>query len=228
MEQGASRRCEKCGLALALAVSAAVHLSLIFGIAARSPAGPPGSSSILARVEPVEAGRPAAPGQAAALSAEPIVRRGDALAPAGARVSPRPTASTTAARPVALAPAESLLPTAELLVPADAAWYEVKDLDVLPRALTPLRPTYPSMDGKAQSGGTVILLVLIDETGQVREVSAVKADPEADLGPAAIATFADARFSPGQRDGRAVRSRMLVRVTFEPAAAQGDDASNRQ
>jgi len=127
-----------------------------------------------------------------------------------------------------LAPAESLLPTAELLVPADAAWYEVKDLDVLPRALTPLRPTYPSMDGKAQSGGTVILLVLIDETGQVREVSAVKADPEADLGPAAIATFADARFSPGQRDGRAVRSRMLVRVTFEPAAAQGDDASNRQ
>ncbi len=128
-----------------------------------------------------------------------------------------------------MAPAESLLPTAELLVPADAAWYEVKDLDVLPRALTPLRPTSPPVEGKVQVGGTVILLVRIDETGQVREASAVKADPEADLGPAAIAAFADARFSPGQRDGRAVRSRLLVKVTFDPAAAhQDDDASDRQ
>jgi protein TonB len=65
----------------------------------------------------------------------------------------------------------------------------------------------------------VTLLLLVDETGQVHECSVVDARPEGIFEEAALGAFRSARFSPGRKDGRNVRSRVLVKVVFNPDQA---------
>jgi protein TonB len=60
--------------------------------------------------------------------------------------------------------------------------------------------------------------VLVDEAGKVREVSVVEAQPEGYFEPAALAAFQDVRFEPARKDGRPVRSRVLIKVAFDPGA----------
>jgi len=100
-----------------------------------------------------------------------------------------------------------------LPVPVDAAWYSTNELDVLPNAVGALRPTRPSVvDDRA---GMAVLLVHIDEAGQVEEVSVVTAEPAAEFGEAAVAAVQNAQFTPAQRNGRPVRSRVLMKVLFD-------------
>ena len=63
--------------------------------------------------------------------------------------------------------------------------------------------------------GRVTLLLLIDELGSVVEASVVEADPAGYFEEAAVDTFRGVLFSPGMRDGRPVKSRLVVEVAFE-------------
>ncbi len=135
---------------------------------------------------------------------------------ASAKVKPRPidTAGVGAVFPNADVSADEYLP-----------------ITVLSTQPFPLEEiVVPSPDQLLLSGGNVaaVFVVLIDQFGIVREVFP---DEQVDLtGLEGVVrdAFLGARFSPGQIDGRAVRSRIRIEVVFEsilpgviPAIAAG-------
>ena len=85
---------------------------------------------------------------------------------------------------------------------ADPTWYSAQQLDVYPRALSPVRPAYPEQAAQQGIGGEVTLLLMVDEQGSVEEVSVAQAAPEGYFEAAAVAAFRTARFEPAQKDGR--------------------------
>jgi len=121
------------------------------------------------------------------------------------------------AEPVATAVSyvdDSRLPTAEIALLIDPVWYEAKDLDLYPQPLAPVRPVYPP--SAPDIAGDVTLLAQIDEFGTVQGLSVVRAEPVGYFEEAALRAFERARFEPAQREGRPVRSRILIKVRFAP------------
>ena len=98
---------------------------------------------------------------------------------------------------------------------ADAPDYILaKLLSVGPRPLDDIEPVYP--DAADLRTGTVVLRVLIGETGRVDDVAVVRADPPGLFDASAVEAFSKARFSPGLADGVAVKSQITVEVEFVP------------
>jgi len=91
----------------------------------------------------------------------------------------------------------------------DPNFYAARDLDSYPTPLTALRIDGPPGAG----GGEVRLEVLIDERGIVREVNFAGAIRPGGAEEALRALLAATRFLPGVKDGRAVRSRILLSLT---------------
>jgi protein TonB len=210
-------------LALAVLVSAALHASLIFGVAVRSPSTAPTSEPIFARIQAVpdtaapesESRRPE--GQARRVAQTPV------HTPVAEEFRPAAIDASSAPAPVQRMPQapDQTLPPVEMPLIVDPTWYPAAELDVFPAALAPVRPAYPQAAAGADVGGEVTLLLLIDETGRVHDSAVVDAQPANTFEEAALEAFRAARFRPGQRDGRSVRSRVLVRVMFNPAQADG-------
>jgi protein TonB len=109
---------------------------------------------------------------------------------------------------------DPVLPTADSRPPAlpqapDPIYYPARDLDDYPRPLAPLRIGRPAR----ASAGEVRLELLIDEHGVVRNV--VFTEPvqlrgaEEELRATLVAT----PFVPARKDGRPVRSRILLSLT---------------
>jgi protein TonB len=214
-------------LLLAIVASGALHLMLIYGITVRAPA--PVTSPIVARLqgEPLPlspAPAPAAPranlDAASVLTRNPNpLNRDAAPAPSQPRAlpTPQPLGPVTLPAP----PPDSALPSVAMPLLADPTWYSAQQLDVYPRALGPVQPVYPEPAAREGIRGEVTLLLMVDERGAVEEVSVVRALPEGYFEAAAVAAFRTARFEPAQKDGRRVRSRILVRVAFDPASRSG-------
>jgi periplasmic protein TonB len=214
-------------LLLAIVASGALHFLLIYGVTVRAPA--PVASPIVARLQgeplPVSPGAALAARRARLDAASPLTRspnplnRGAAAAPPQPRVLPTPEPP----RPVTLPapPPDSALPNVAMPLLTDPTWYTAQQLDVYPRALSPLQPEYPEAAAQEGIRGEVTLLLMVDERGAVKEVSVVRALPEGYFDAAAVAAFRIARFKPAQKDGRTVRSRILVKVAFDPASRSG-------
>ena len=189
-------------LGCALALSAAIHAALLVAPVAPSP--------------------PPLPAHAGAI----VVRLAMVAAPQAAPARPKPPASPGRAEspphvparvePVALAPA---LETATPGIPRlqDLVHYEAKDLDTFPELRESLRPVYPAAALEQGIAGHVVLLVSIDETGKVPEAAVVDAVPEGQFADPARDALEKASFLPATRDGRQVRSRVLIDVSFDPA-----------
>ena len=200
-------------LLLALAISAALHLSLIYGVAVgRLDAEP--AHVIRARLQPaadarqvgrITATHPPAPGRFIDTTHEPQNRA--ALLSSAA---PEPSLAAT----VASVRDESRAPAIEMPTLVDPTWYTAKDLDSYPQVLAPVDPPYPA--SVSDVAGEVTLLLAIDEFGVVRDSSVVTAQPPGYFEESALRAFSMARFSPAQRDGRPVRSRIAVKVRFAP------------
>jgi len=101
----------------------------------------------------------------------------------------------------------------------DPIHYSAKDLDLFPQVTTPLVPSYPQAAFEEHTGGSVTMLVLIDETGRVVETWVMDATPEGIFEQAALQAVGHAAFYPAQKDGRAVRSKILVKLEFNPGPA---------
>ncbi len=97
----------------------------------------------------------------------------------------------------------------------DPEYYPARLLDVLPRPLDDIALRYPESAAARDLSGTVTLLLLIDELGVVVDISVISAEPPGYFEEAAIESFRNALFRPAQRDGRAVKSRLPVEVTFD-------------
>ena len=103
----------------------------------------------------------------------------------------------------------------------EAVYYSARQLDVYPALLHPVKPEYPERHSQDRAGGKVRVTLLIDETGRVNEVSTAEAEPAGDFEDAVRRAFVSARFSPARKDGQAVKSRVLISVTYGPGEAEG-------
>lgn len=201
--------CSRLGVALGLSVL--THAALVFGLVLRppAPAAQLGPRSIEARLEPW-----AAEQQPAALEQAAPADLPDAVL---AAAPPEPPAETAASPGAGGEEREaSILPEIESEAAIDDTWYPAKQLDVLPVALAEVEPRYPEQASAQSVGGEVTLLLLVDEMGEVQERSVVEADPPGVFDGAALDAFRDVRFQPARRDGRNVRSRVLVTLSFNP------------
>jgi TonB family protein len=111
--------------------------------------------------------------------------------------------------PIDLLPGEE---SASLEVP-DLAFHPASELDVYPSITQPVIPPIPEA---AAARGVVTLLLMIDEFGKVNDAKLLDSEPAGQYDEAVMRAYARAKFSPAQKDARAVRSRILVRVDIEP------------
>lgn len=125
----------------------------------------------------------------------------------------RLSASVSASRKIESDPAFPPAPRRPEGSPApDSRYYLAQELDSYPGPLSPLRFGRPA----GGSPEDVLLEILIDERGIVRDViftrPAQPGQAEEELRALLVAT----RFLPARRDGRVVRSRLTLRVKLEP------------
>ena len=123
---------------------------------------------------------------------------------------PEPKSELPVAKDVPSAPTRGI----EVPFIRDPTYYPAKQLDVYPQPLTAIKLDYPESAASARVDGRVVVLLLIDEFGMVNEASIVEAQPEGYFEDAALAVFRAARFAPGQKQGRAVKSRVLLQVKY--------------
>lgn len=200
-------------LILALAVSLALHLALILGVqikAAQQSGRAPSAMEV--RID-----RQAGQASSVALSAGgPSVVQVTNESETVEQVRDQKAAPPPAMPASSVAEQVSrLLPALEVPLLEDPTWYPAKQLDVHPTALYPIKPDYPDKGAERGVEGNVVLLLLIDEAGAVKEVTVMEANPEGVFEESALSAFREARFAPAQKNGRVVKSRVLIRVSYE-------------
>lgn len=131
--------------------------------------------------------------------------------------TPVPTAPPPTPQPVATRPPT---PTRPPLV-AQAPQTREGDLVELtpdvtpPQVLQQVRPEYPPAARRQRVGGTVILEVLVDHTGQVEDVRVLRS-VRSDIDNAAVAAVRSWRYRPATKDGVRVKVRQTQPVNFTP------------
>jgi periplasmic protein TonB len=213
-------------MSAAVALSTALHVFLIYGFSLAPDAGP-GARETAIQARLMSPHPPRSPQRA-----RPPERIGAREPPPAPAVLSQP-AATASGKPSTVPPPTTVPIDPEPEAPAgsdatvasipDPVHYPAKDLDIYPRALRPIVPVYPETARDAQVAGSVTLLVLIDEIGRVVDTSVTDSMPEGVFEQAAQQALANAAFYPAQKDGRMVRSRVLIKVEFDPeltAAAQ--------
>jgi protein TonB len=96
----------------------------------------------------------------------------------------------------------------------DLTYYGTRQLDVYPTLSAALDIRYTDSAAAAGITGHALILVLIDAAGTVDDVKVVEADPAGYFENDVRQAFMAARFTPAVRNGRSVRSRLLVRVSY--------------
>jgi protein TonB len=195
-------------IGMALLVSAALHLLLVVRVEVGGPRPDDSPPSIRARLELAPAPATSSP--------SPIrtpVRTSPTSVPAEG-VPPAIEQPSLAPQPepgmAVDAPAEPPAEPDALRVPVDPVFYAARELDVYPVPLEPLRAP-----AALETRGWVRVLAMVDETGSVTQAEIFDSEPPAVLDGAALAAVRAARFTPARKDGRAVRSRVLIELAFE-------------
>jgi protein TonB len=92
----------------------------------------------------------------------------------------------------------------------------VRQLDAMPRPRVRVAPAYPASARAAGRSGDVLVDFMVDETGHVTAPRVIESsDPEFE--EPALRAVAKWVFEPGKKNGRVVRFRMQVPVTFRLA-----------
>ncbi|MGH8702092.1 MAG: hypothetical protein ACREVR_13095 [Burkholderiales bacterium] len=188
----------------ALAASALVHWALLSGLLPDSVwwgvVSYPAAAPITVRLAPVAVLVPEAP-PSPDREARRVPLQAKQPAASAERVPDGHTPSG-AARPGAETPA---------LAPApDPNYYPARDLDNYPRPLAPLRLDRPA----GERAGEARFELLIDERGVVQDVIVVGPAVPGRAEEKLLATLAATHFVPARKDGRAVKSRVILRVGF--------------
>ncbi|HEU4889377.1 MAG TPA: TonB family protein [Thermoanaerobaculia bacterium] len=122
--------------------------------------------------------------------------------------TPRPVApapvqtQTTAPQPAVAAPA----PAPQVSVVREGDVINVGELDVIPRITRPVRPVYPQMAVRQKITATILLTVLVSESGEVLDVRVLRGEPRFGFNDAAIRAMKATRFSSPMKDGKRVRT----------------------
>lgn len=202
-------------LALTLAGSLILHFALVFGLQIRPQAPSPAPVTVIQAhlVDVVPGSRKTAP-----MGSDPqsMTLHEEAPSPAEPIPEPAPAPRPETVLPSA-APVEQPdgLPVIEVPLIEDPTYYTAREVDVHPSALQAIQPAYPVEAVSANVTGSVVLLLLLDESGKVQEISVEEASPPGYFEKSAMEAFRNARFTPAQRQGRVVKSRMRIKVMYE-------------
>jgi protein TonB len=194
----------------AFALSFLLHVALLIGMPVNPTGGVPQTvSTITARLEPATL-------DTQVVANEVTVVPDSATAPVVEQ--PRKSTGTTTAdkqEPLRVEEAGPS-PSTGIEVPfiRDPTYYPAKQLDIYPQPLGQIRLDYPESATSAKVDGRLLVLLLIDEFGMVNDASIVESQPEGFFEDAALAVFRAARFSPAQKFGHAVKSRVLLQVKY--------------
>jgi protein TonB len=195
----------------ALAASAFIHLLLatapVAGVSPRN-AQPEGIALITARIEPLPRSKlvHATTADKEEFSMPHAVKRDVAVSDgAGRKTAPR--AASGMERSAAL-------PSALPQVP-DPTVYTARDLDSYPRPVVPLEFDRFAARAMGLPPAEVRLELLIDEQGIVDNVAFAEPGLSSQMEMQMRAAVTATRFVPARRNGRAVRSRVLLSVNFE-------------
>ena len=90
--------------------------------------------------------------------------------------------------------------------------FSMADLDQRPRVIYQPAPTM-SKEVRKHAPGTVYILFVVNKDGRVGNVKVQKSDHPA-LEKAAVSAVKRWKFEPGKRQGKSVRFRMRVPITF--------------
>ena len=104
-------------------------------------------------------------------------------------------------------------------------YWRASELDAKPFPLTPIEPAAPA--GAAAKAGRVLARVLINESGRADAVRVELAEPQVVFDEAVKTAFGAARYRPGIKGGRSVKSQMLVEITFHGEQGGTDSAPAR-
>ena len=189
-------------LALAVAASAGGHLCLAALLALEPPlrgAGRPAGAAITVHLEP----------RATAVPPEPPAVPSRSLSAAG---EDKPRSALAVGRETARRARDAALALPQA---PDPTYYAARDLDDYPRLLAPL-----DLGGLAAGAAAKFRVTLkIDERGVVNDVAAVEPGPGEGPREALRAALAGTRFIPGQKDGRAVKSRVVLDISLDAPRA---------
>ncbi|MFO1321888.1 MAG: energy transducer TonB [Burkholderiales bacterium] len=220
-------------LGVALLLSAALHAAVAVLVPVLAPRAALGNAAgLTAWVVPSQ---PSPPQEAPAADAGPAATAVTVAQSESATMPPPSTPTATpeplpparvgesaagaeSGQPVAdshVVPVEPAGPALEIPVIEDPQFYPARLLDVLPRPTSDVPLKYPENAARGDVSGTVTLLLLIDELGVVVDATVLSAEPPGYFEEAAIESFRGILFRPGERNGRPVKSRLPVEVTFE-------------
>jgi TonB family protein len=105
---------------------------------------------------------------------------------------------------------------------AQPIYYPTRELDVQPGIKTRVQPEYPVVAARRGISGKVVLRLYINEKGGVDRVEILHAEPRGVFESSAERAFRAARFSPGMKSKRPVKTKMTIEVSFDsPAPAPG-------
>lgn len=115
-------------------------------------------------------------------------------------------------------------PAPGLIFPAtpDPVYYPARLLDVYPALPEPAGLIFPERAARDGVNGKVTMLLLIGDNGIVNEIKVVEAEPAGYFEDVARIAFIDKRFIPARKDGRAVKSQILISISFGTDQAQND------
>ena len=89
-------------------------------------------------------------------------------------------------------------------------------LDRAPALVREPRPVYPPIAARQKIEATVMASVLVSESGEVLDVKVLRGEPRFGFNDAAIRAFRAARYSPGMKDGKRVRTWVPQMIHFKP------------
>ena len=204
-------------LAGALALSAALHAALIYGIAGdrRNMDVGAGKRSV---IDVSISENSAAATDATLPFPSPVLKAGQALATSPPAISRPLREKGEQASPPVSADGKN---TGEVIVAATnstsaatTAAVTVTAITTFAKALTPVRPDYPATAREGNITGRVTAKLLINETGVVVDSAVVNAEPAGHFEASALEAVRSTRFSPATRNGVAVRSEKQIVVTY--------------
>lgn len=191
-------------LGIALLVSAAAHIVLLARIET-APQRAIAPSVVQARiVSPSQPASQRAPGAKTRLHPVPYVKAVESTAAAS---QPEPLEELPPPRQA----------DSTIAAPIDLNYYSAHELDVYPLPLQSIEVQAPPEADRYD--GRVQVLALIDETGRVTDAQIFDAEPAHIFDATALDAIRGARFAPARKEGRQVRSRVLIELEF---AARSD------
>ena len=134
------------------------------------------------------------------------------------RPAPAPVQTqTTAPQPAVVAATQAPAPAPQVPTVREGDVISVSELDVIPRITRASKPVYPPMALRQKIAATVVLTVLISETGEVLDVRVLRGEPRYGINDAAIRAMKATRFSSPMKDGKRVRTWFPQSIEFKAA-----------